>query len=248
MKLSKKMVVLLIQIFVVALALAMTVSTYAWYTSNTRVEVTLTTVQSAAGANTTIISETNPLFDTYMGQKGTDDEDEATYYVEKQLTVNFTPLADDSAVQLNIIHVVIALAKGGLIDSEDPGSEYVIPSFTWRLYLYEDQDDNPLTPLTDSDIVDEFRPDADGFAYSDSSSDYLWIEGSQTYTFKFRLIYLDDESYQAYLAHNVEDATPYVDVTPFRFSGYEYMRATFTVTFEIGADVLVIDPGEGGGE
>ena len=77
---------------------------------------------------------------------------------------------------------------------------------------------------------------------------YIDVEESTTLTFTFRLIYLDDESYQAYLAHNVEDATPYVDVTPFAYSGYDYMRATFTVLFEIGVDGFHAEEGEGGGE
>ena len=239
MKLSKKVLVLLIQIFVVALALIMTVSTYAWYTSNTRVDVAQTTVQSAAGANTEIISETSPEFDTYMGQDGTDKEDNATYYVDKNLRVTFTPLSGTSAVQINFVSIAIAKAKGGGHDSSN--DDTVIPSFTWRLlYDADGEGENPA-------LV--YQPDENGFAYTVINGDpsYITVTEAVTMSLTFRLIYLDDESYQNYLEHSAEDDTPFINVTPFRYSGYDYMRSTFTVTFEIGVDQINLsDPGEGG--
>ena len=230
--LSKKVLMLLIQIFVVTLALVMTVSTYAWYTSNTRVEAAQTTVRSAPGANTEIVAEQNPAYDTYMGQTGMDNADDAPYYVEKDLTVRFTPLSGSSAVQLNFVSIHIALAKGGSFDSSS--DDDVIPSFTWRLFLHVDDDDDPAT----DDVLVEYAPDENGFAFRmvNEEREYIDVTEETTLTFPFRLIYLDENSYRSNRAGNYES------VTPFSYSGYEYMRATFTVTFEIGVDILLAPP------
>lgn len=218
MKLKQKVLILSIEILFVTLALAMTIFTYAWYTSNTLVQTAQTSVTAAAGAGTEIVLETNPEFDAYMGQKGTDSEDEAAYYVTKEMTVTFTPISTESAVQLNFVSIDIATINNGTVSSSS--DDNVIPSFTWRL-TYNGH---------------EYRPDENGFAYYMSGEDRVYIEISTTTTISvvFKLIYLDDASYAFY------QAGTYGSVTPFRYSGWEYMRATFTVLFEIGIDKLVV--------
>ena len=129
-------------------------------------------------------------------------------------------------MQLNFTSIEIEKAKNaGTVSSED--DDDVIPSFTWRL-AYDEH---------------TYRPDENGFAYYESGGDRHYIEIDETTQISvvFYLYYLDDASYAYYAAGN------YNAVTAFRYSGYEYMRAKFTVVFEIGVDTLVVEE-EGGGE
>ena len=224
MKISRKVLVLLIQILIVTLALVMTVGTYAWYTSQREVHVAQTTVRSAEGANTVIESESNPDWDVYKGEDGTDMDENAPYSIQKTMTITFTPLTTPSYLQLNIISVVVSPVRGDPIDSSSTPT--IRSNFTWRL---------EYSGTT-------YQPDANGFAYYyDSVNDenvYFEISTTTLLTdLVFTLVFLDETSYQHYLAHNANDDTPFADVTPFAYSGYEYMRATFNVTFQIGVDL-----------
>lgn len=235
MKLNKKIMTLLIQILIVTLALVLTVSTYAWYASNRIVHVSQTTVTSAAGANTTIDSETNPEWDLYQGQDGTDTTDNAPYIIDKTMTVTFTPMETPSYVFLNLKSIVVHPQRGSAIDSAayilDPTADPVIPNFTWRLEYGGHT----------------YLPGDNGFAYYDNNGTPVYLEaalgeGQSSVTMTnmvFHLVFLSEESYVTYLenvAGSVEP--PFTNLTPFAYSDYSFMRAVFNVTFEIGVDIM----------
>lgn len=235
MKVSKKVMALLIQIFIVSLALAMTVGTYAWYSSQREVHVSQTSVTSAAGANTVIESESNPEWDLYQGQDGTDNVDNAPYIIEKTMTVSFTPLQTPSYAQINLTSIIVSPQRGTPIDSaeydsEDPTSDPVIPNFTWR--------------MTYGGHV--YQPDENGFAfYFDNNEQKVYLDvtpeqGESTKTLTnmvFHLVFLSEESYVTYLECVANETEPPYQLTKFAYSDVTFMRATFSVIMQIGCDI-----------
>ncbi len=201
------------------ITLVVVVTTYAWYTSQTRVYTSPTYVYTASGGNTEIIAESSPEFDTYSGQTGKDNGDDAPYYATKQITANFVPLQTNSALQINFTSINILKVGGDEVDSGD--DDDVIPSFTWRV-VYDNH---------------EYMPDENNFAYYEANDErnYIIFDDSETITFAIKIIYLSESDYLAYEAGN------YSNISGFSYSGYEYMRARFTVTIEIGIDVLVLE-------
>ena len=236
MKISKKVMVLLIQILVVTLALVMTVGTYAWFVSQRTVHVSQTTITSAEGASTVIESESNPDWDLYQGQDGTDNEDNAPYIITKTMTVTFSPLVTPAYVQINLISIIVSPQRGDPIDSanynsEVPGSDPVIPNFTWRV------DYGGHT----------YQGDENGFLYYlDNNDDPVYLEaeigeGESSVTMSnmaFHLVFLCEESYVTYLSCVANETEPPYALTKFAYSDIVYMRATFSVTMQIGVDIM----------
>lgn len=219
MKLNKKIIILIIELLVVITTLVVVITTYAWYTSQTRVTTSQTYVYTASGASTEIIHETSPAYDTYSGQTGKDNADDAPYFVEKEITATFSPLQANSALQISFKSITIEQTDGTVISSST--DENVIPSFCWRIEY--------------NDTV--YMPDANNFAfYTDNEDrDYIIFNSTTTITFTIRIVYLSNEDYILYNAGN------YGSITGFRYSGYEYMRSKFTITLEIGSDLLVVE-------
>lgn len=210
-----------IQIFVVAIAIALTATTYAWFVSQTKVDVTPTTVTAAAGANTLIRSEEPIEHDPYRGETGqgyaSDGAEgvDAPYTVEKKLTVEFSPLGSDSAMTAKLLSMRIARTNGEVLNSEgENAAPEIIDNFTWRITVGGN----------------EYGPDADVFLSreEDGETKYFEVPESVTMELIFRLIFLDEAGYAHWL--NAE----YEDVEPFAYCGYENMKAIFTCKFEIG--------------
>jgi len=229
--LRKKVILLLIQIFAVAAALAMTVATYAWYTAQMSVEVAQTTVTAAAGAGTVIDSEEEFTYEPYMGQTGTGyDGDSAggvdkPYTVSREVAVTFSPLGEDSVIAINLSSIAVHRAVTGETASSETNAE-ILNCFTWRAEI-----DGVL-----------YEPDGTGLAvtYVDGTAKYYAVQGSKTMKIKLILVFLDEISYKNSLAGD------YANVTPFAYSGYENMRATFECKFEVGLDVLKTNAGTEG--
>ena len=220
MKVKRQIIILGIETLLVALGLALTVVTYAWYTANTRTEVGMTQVTAAAGVGAEIVWEEDESFLTYMGQDGTNAGSDAPYNVTKSLQVRFTPLSPRNAVQIRFLSVDIDKASGADVSSaSDPT---VLDEFTWRIeyggHVY--------------------RPDENGYAYRmvNGEKQYVEVNTETTLTLDFKLIYLGETSYLQYEAANYEG------ITPFAYSGYPYMRAVFSVVFEIAVDPIAPAP------
>ena len=151
---KRRVILISIQIFVVAIAIALTATTYAWFVSQTKVDVTPTTVTASAGANTLIDSEEEFPHDPYRGETGQGyvgdgaDGVDAPYTVEKKLTVSFNPLGSDSAMTAKLISMKIVRTSGDPLTSEgENGTPAILDNFTWRITV---------------DGV-EYGPDDDGF-------------------------------------------------------------------------------------
>ncbi|MCR4661237.1 MAG: hypothetical protein K5765_04445 [Clostridia bacterium] len=218
MKINKKVLLLLIELAVVAITLVVAITTYAWYTSQTRVTASETYVFTAASGSTEIVAETSPEYDTYSGQTGRNNGDDAPYYVTKEMTVTFTPTQSNSALQISFFSIVIEKTNGTIVNSSS--NENVIPSFTWRLIYNET----------------EYQPDENNFAYTMENSErsYIVFNSTTTISYVLKIIYLSDSDYTKYSSNDYEN------ITGFTYSGYDYMRAKFTLTIEIGSDVLVV--------
>lgn len=254
---KKKIILILIQIFVVAMALALTVTTYAWFVSTTSVNVEQTTITAAAGANVFIEKEEDFEYTPYKGETGEDDENDSPYIVEKNLTVTFNPIDDDSAITARILSVKINLVDGSSVSSEtDPE---VLSNFTWRVKIDGNEygpDKNGFLCLkkepsgdeeteggeTTDEIIDggEEGGSESGEDVAKDIYEYYEIKSGVTLDLTFRLIFLDEASYTNWLKGD------YGSVEPFKYSDYKFMRSTFTCGFEIGiAPLNVTSGGEG---
>lgn len=245
--LKKKLIAVLIQIIIVALVLALTVTTYAWYVSQTSVAVNKTSVTAAAGAGVSIISEEEGDYEDYMGQTGLgyvgDDSGgvDAPYTVTKTVEVQFMPLSDSSKLVVSITSVRVEMLSGKVITSSGGNVD-----------VGDDGDDGDDSLVVDGSIVNNFTwrinyggevygPDKNGFAcrsvYDEetgkTSLSYIEISSSDTVSFYFTLIFLDEENYAHW-----EKGEYGVMKSSFAYCGYEYMKSVFQCVYEIGLDVL----------
>lgn len=227
---KKKVVLILIQILVVAIALALTVTTYAWFVSQTQVAATPTTITAAAGANTAIVDEEEYPHDLYKGETGlgySGDEFggvDMPYTVQKKLTMSFNPIGSDGAMTAKITSIQVLRTSGEIESSEgEDAKPEIIDSFTWRIEI---------------DGV-EYGPDGSGFLVREQDGEILYytVPESVTVELIFKLVFLDETSYTHWL--NEE----YDDIQPFRYCGYENMKAVFTCKFEIGMAPLIAQSG-----
>ena len=227
---KKKVVLILIQILVVAIALALTVTTYAWFVSQTQVNATPTTITAAAGANTVIVDEEEYPHDLYKGETGLGYDGDGyegvdkPYVVQKRLTMTFIPLGSDGAMTAKINYMLVLRTSGELECSEGADAKpEIIDSFTWRIEI---------------DGV-EYGPDKDGFLCREQDGEILYyaVPESVTVELIFKLVFLDETGYMHWL--NAE----YDDIQPFRYCGYENMKAVFTCRFEVGMAPLIAQGG-----
>ncbi len=232
---KKKIILMGIYLVAIALVLALTIVTFAWYTSNKEVNVTPTSVVSMKidGAG---IEDVIDNFEQYKGETGIGGGDDAPYVATKILNVEQVSSNANDVLTCNFKSFSVRLPSG-----KEVVDDAIDKHFTFRISVVEINDKKEVT-----NVLGTFYPSSDGIVvdeagkalkYRDES--YFTVTGSSlkstcsTYV-QLQLIFLDEQSYQLVTDGVANEETP----TPFHYSGYEYMGSTFFASFELGMDTL----------
>ncbi len=236
---KKKIILMSIYLVVVASVLALTTVAFAWYTSNTEVNVTPTTITSmeVEGAG---VEDVVDNIAQYKGETGLGGENDKPYIATKILSVEHdvsSVSAGTDVVTCNFKEFSVTLPTG-----EEVVDDNITSHFTFRIVVVKLDSNNTVTyeseyyyPGADGVVVN-----ADGKALKYSDTNYFTPDSGtgikKTYRgyIQLQLVFLDEQSYKNYC-----DTTPGTDdITPFKFSDYQYMGSTFHASFEVGFDTL----------
>ena len=235
---KKRLIILGIHLAVVALVLILTMVTLAWYTKNDSANTSSAVITAESQDNIGI--EEIPSSNThYSGQTGLGGED-APYIANKILLITQESKHTDDAVTCSLKSISVKLANGNEINGSTEGFSDILDAFTFRVIIVEIDENNQITnrkgvfyPSESGILVDEdknelyfqnenfFIVEENALSNSKTCSTHILIE----------LIFLDEESYS-----NYPPADENVEITPFRFSSYNYMGSTFYATFALGKE------------
>ena len=235
---KKKLIILGIHLTVVALVLILTMVTLAWYTSSDKVEANNAVITAEPQDNINI-EEIPSNINHYSGQTGLGGED-APYVATKIYLIRQESKHADDAVTCNLNNVSVKLANGNTITEATEGFSDILDAFTFRVSVVEIDENNQVTntkgvfyPGENGILVDS---DNNELYYQDEN--FFTVEGNAPSTTKIcfthiqiELIFLDEESY-----NNATSAGENAEITPFRFSSYDYMGSTFNATFALGKE------------
>lgn len=241
----RKILIVSIQLLLVAVTLALSVASFAWYLSNQRVEVTVTTVTAQKWGNVEITPEPPGIsISPYMGQTGvwsgeSGDKDEP-YGTIRMFRLKYA--YEGAPMRLYIKLSAATVTKGGsggtTIDNghmpEGYSLENVEESFTWRAEII----DGAETPAT---LYRLAPSDEQGFAkvtwISESESEagqtvgeHYHITESMDALIRLEIVFLKEDWYLRAISDSHDNRNP------FFFSDTSYMGSLFTLVFDMGCD------------
>ncbi|NLL55785.1 MAG: hypothetical protein GX242_01045 [Clostridiales bacterium] len=235
---KKGMVLVIIQFVAVAAVLALTVVSYAWYTSHTVVNTENVTITAAESSEVYLEPEPDDYV-PYKGETGLGYNDPANpdsildipYKAEKKFAATFKPVIspglDPYVLSAYFMQINIAKTNGEKIDVGSDAE--IMNSFTFRLHVYNDNYERIATfaPEGGDSIL---LVQTDGILTENGS--YFFIEEEMTLKCGFEVIFLSESSYSNWLSGR------YSMIEEFRYCDYAFMRAMFHITFTTGMSSL----------
>lgn len=235
---KKGLAVSIVQLAVVAAVLALTIASFAWYTSQSVVntESVVITAEEAAHVQITMPPED---FEPYTGETGQGYFDpnnpelalDMPYTAIKRFTITFSPVKGSYAVCAYFTNISITKKSGAVVDVEnDPP---IMESFTFRLHIFDENTGNIACTLAPKSGTNNLVLTDNG-DYGEIG-EFLYIDSATTFECGFELIFLNESEYIKWLNEDYEN------VNAFRYHDYEYMRSTFSVTFLVGMNMVPND-------
>jgi hypothetical protein len=225
----KKIIFAIMQLIVIALTLALVLSTYAWFRANMDVDARPVTVTAGTPSyiNLAVEDGEDDLYSGQTGQGAPGDED-APYFISKKITVavlNNSNLNNNAAISFTIDTVSIKKSDGDVvvIDRED------IPElFTWRItYSTAANPENKIYCRPDDNMfVRVVLPPDEGDALGDYLSPPL---GETVLTFDLKLIFLGESNYRLWEQERYGE----IEVYPFSNVGYMYSEFGFLAAIRL---------------
>lgn len=230
---KKGLVASIIQLLVIGCVLALTVVSFAWFTSNQTVKSTNVILTAAMTSDVAITILPQEDIIPYKGETGlgyVDAENpdlalDIPYSAVLKFDILCDPLSTGYAFCTYFTDFSIVMSNDTVINTTtDP---LISEAFTFRLHIYDEATSN---------ITATYGPDESGFVVltsgtAETNGDYLYVTEKITMHCGFELIFLDETSYLNWL-----DAD-YQNITEFRYDDYDYMRAVFSVVFEAGINI-----------
>jgi len=224
----------IVQLILVGAVLTLTVVSFAWFVSHTTVYTEAVNVTSEKGSELMIITQPDD-YTPYKGETGQGYVDhnnpdlalDMPYRVMKPFTVVCKPNDKYTnyafSAYLSLVNVV--KSTGDIIDpTNDP---LILNAFTFRLHIYDENNVEQAVykPMPGSKFVVRESDDPE------ERGQYLTISEEMTLNCGFELIFLDENSYMAWLNKD------YTSITEFRYCDYDFMRAVFNASFQVGMDI-----------
>lgn len=230
---KKALALVLIQLVVVGAVLALTVVSFAWFTSNKFVYTEKVTITSAKSSEVSLIIQPDD-FVPYKGETGQGYNDpmrpelilDVPYTATKKFIMTVTPDNNEGyAFCAYFSEISIKKASGEVIDITT--DDQILNSFTFRFLVYNDNDEVIATYAPEKGTNFIILTSGD----QQTNGSYLLIPEETTLKCGFELVFLDETSYAFWLKSN------YLQVDAFRYCDIEFMRAMFTVAFRVGMDI-----------
>lgn len=227
---KKALVLVIIQLVVVGAVLALTVVSFAWFTSNRFVYTEKVTVTSTMSSEIYLVVEPDDYV-PYKGETGQGYNDplhpelilDVPYSATKKFTMTVTPDSDQGyAFSSYYSEISIKKTNDEVIDITT--DDQIMNSFTFRFHIYNENDEIIATYAPEQGTNFIILTSGD----QQTNGSYLLITEETTLNCGFEMIFLDEASYAYWLNSN------YIEVDAFRYCDISFMRATFMATFQVG--------------
>lgn len=240
-----RILLICVQIVAITGALALSVSSFAWYLANSRVEVTRTNVTAAPVGGIEIADVPYGSGMPYNGQtgQGAPGTPDAPYKTSKAFRLTFPEGTDEPLfVKINSV-TVVSRRDPQPIEGDFPNEDSAAAAnFTWRAQIVPiPGEGEPLTRPTPSYDYPALKP-GEGEGYAVYAEDYVkngnsrrcagyqHTVGAGDTIIVIDVIFLSESSFEANLVDPGSDAN-----TPFAYSDESiYEPSIFTVNFILG--------------
>ncbi|HKL73734.1 MAG TPA: hypothetical protein VJ903_02455 [Clostridia bacterium] len=231
---KKSLMLVIIQLVVVGVVLALTVVSFAWFTSNTHVYTSNVTVLSETSSDVSVVLEPDE-YTPYKGETGQGYNDpshpdlvlDIPYTAIKRFTMTCTPVEKSTVYGFCAYYTQISITKTDDQVVDINSDNQILDSFTFRFYIYDENDIviATYTPEEGTNFIVKVSED-------ETNGSYLIIDEPMVFKCGFEVIFLDEDSYKNWLDEK------YLDVNAFKYSDYDFMRAMFNITFKVGMNTL----------
>lgn len=231
---KKGIALVVIQLIVVCAVLALTVISFAWFTSHNTVYTENVTITAADSSEVSITPEPDNYV-PYKGETGLGYNDPANpewildspYKAEKKFNMVFKPSDNNNAYAFTTYFTQINIKKtdNSIIDITNDAD--ILNCFTFRFHIYNENDERiaSYAPERDTNFVVLYQGGDGQFG------NYLYVEEETTLRCGFEVVFLSEESYANWLQES------YLDVSIFKYCDYSFMRAMFNITFTAGMSI-----------
>jgi hypothetical protein len=220
-------------LLLVAIIVAIMISSAAWFSANSLVDTTITTVTAADSLRMTISvpnDHANP--DSYLGQTGVQYNGLDSPYVLKYYPVQLQAVASGSA-DLFMYCDISAVSIQSIIEDEplvELNENQILSNFTWRFGVPQVSTVfNPETGEYEERVTEKIYKNNNGFLFSEEGEPFAVQDGA-AYNFTLYLYFLGEEGYELMQQTNADIPDEYI----FAYSDISYMWATFYITISIG--------------
>jgi uncharacterized protein YcfL len=233
---KKGLALVITQLIVVGAVLALTVVSFAWFTSNTTVNTKNVMITATNSSEVSITPEPDDNI-PYKGETGLGYNDpsnpdlilDSPYKAEKKFKMVCKPVDNRDAYAFTTYFTQINIKKvdNSVIDiTNDPK---IMNSFTFRFHIYDENGIRVASYLPESGTNFITLYESNG-EYGEYGS-YLYIAEEISLRCGFEVVFLSEEPYAKWLNE------AYSEVEAFKYCDYDFMRAMFNITFTAGMNI-----------